>query len=197
MKNLPLGELFKTARDVQVLLVNAAVEFCFIGGLAVQRWGRVRVTKDVDLTLFAGFGQEARYLQLLQSKFRARRDDFQAFALAYRIALLEDDNGVGIDVSLGALPFEAEMIARASNFEFAPEYNLRTCSAEDLIILKAYADRDQDWFDIRNVIVRFGKSLNQDLIFSIVAQLAELKGEPQIVVRLKKLFDNLANQPLS
>ena len=28
--------------------------FCFIGGLAVQKWGEPRVTDDVDLTLLPG-----------------------------------------------------------------------------------------------------------------------------------------------
>lgn len=32
--------------------------FAFIGGVAVQRWGEPRVTVDVDITLFSGFGGE-------------------------------------------------------------------------------------------------------------------------------------------
>ena len=31
-------------------------QFCFIGGIAVQRWGEPRFTADADLTLLTGFG---------------------------------------------------------------------------------------------------------------------------------------------
>ena len=36
--------------------------FCFIGGLAVQKWSEPRVTDDVDLTLFTGLGTEAPFI---------------------------------------------------------------------------------------------------------------------------------------
>jgi hypothetical protein len=188
VKNSVLGELFYTAGRVQKLLTDSGMPFCFIGGVAVQRWGRARITKDVDLTLFAGYGDESKALNILRSKFKPRRPDFEEFALNYRIALLEDTNTVGIDVSLGALPYEDEMIKRSSLFEFAPDCLLRTCSAEDLIILKAYANRDQDWFDLRNIIARFATELDRDLIFSILPILTELKSDEQIVNRLRKLI---------
>jgi hypothetical protein len=31
---------------------------------------------------------------------------------------------------------------------------LHTCSAEDLIVLRAFADRSKDWVDIEGVIIR-------------------------------------------
>lgn len=39
--------------------------FCFIGGLAVQRWSEPRVTDDVDLTLITGFGTEEPFIDAL------------------------------------------------------------------------------------------------------------------------------------
>ena len=41
------------------------------GGLAVQRWGEPRLTRDADLTLLTGFGKEARFASaLLERKKR-------------------------------------------------------------------------------------------------------------------------------
>jgi hypothetical protein len=37
-------------------------EFCLIGGLAVQRWGEMRTTLDVDITLLTGFGREEEFI---------------------------------------------------------------------------------------------------------------------------------------
>lgn len=46
-----MNGLFSAAELVQDLCEREGWEFCFIGGLAVQRWGEPRVTRDVDLTL--------------------------------------------------------------------------------------------------------------------------------------------------
>jgi len=75
-----LGELFITACKVQKVLIDAGIKFCFIGGISVQRWGKVRITKDVDLTLFAGFGNEKKFIDLLAHNFKPRRDDYNNFA---------------------------------------------------------------------------------------------------------------------
>jgi hypothetical protein len=40
--------LFAAAGEVQRLCEDERWRFCFIGGLAVQRWGEARVTRDVD-----------------------------------------------------------------------------------------------------------------------------------------------------
>jgi len=56
----------RNERPVGILAAAAEVEafcrlrnwpFCFIGGIAVQRWGMPRFTQDVDLTLFTASGQ--------------------------------------------------------------------------------------------------------------------------------------------
>ena len=66
-----------------------------------------------------------------------------------------------MDIALGGLPFEARVIARSSSFDVAPGVVLVTCSAEDLVVLKAFADRAQDWLDIEGVIVRQGANLDR------------------------------------
>jgi len=51
------------------------------------------------------------------------------------------------------MPFESSAIERSSNVELVPGATLRTCSAEDLIVHKAFAARPQDWVDIDGVIL--------------------------------------------
>jgi len=46
---------------------------------------------------------------------------------------------------------------RASAFEFEPGVLVRTCSAEDLVVLKVFAGRPQDWIDVEGTIVRQGR----------------------------------------
>lgn len=52
-------ELFREAYTLQQVLQVSGWPFCFIGGVAVQHWGEPRVTRDLDLTVFTGFGGEA------------------------------------------------------------------------------------------------------------------------------------------
>jgi hypothetical protein len=49
-----LSGVLDAAREVQVLCEQRGWRFCFIGGVAVQRWGEPRLTQDVDLTLVTG-----------------------------------------------------------------------------------------------------------------------------------------------
>jgi len=50
-----MNGLFSAARQLQEFCDAQGWRSCFIGGLAVQRWGQSRLTGDVDLTLLAGF----------------------------------------------------------------------------------------------------------------------------------------------
>ena len=51
-----MGTVLEAAFEVQSFLVQAGERFCFIGALALQRWGEPRATRDVDLTLLCPFG---------------------------------------------------------------------------------------------------------------------------------------------
>jgi hypothetical protein len=91
--------------------------FCIIGGLAVIRWGRARVTADVDITLLTGFGAEAAYVDALLNAYSPRRDDAREFALVSRVLLLQTPGGIGLDIALAGFPFEQRLIERATHYE--------------------------------------------------------------------------------
>jgi hypothetical protein len=180
-------EVFKTAAVVQELCLKAGWKFCFIGGVALQRWGEPRFTDDVDLTLYTGFGNEEEFIEVFLKQFQSRVENAIEFALKNRILLLQTASSVGIDVALGGFPFEERMVERASYFLYPPDIQLLTCSAEDLIVMKSFADRGQDWVDVERVIVRQGNKLDWTYIFKHLNELAALKDCPQIPERLKKL----------
>lgn len=166
--------------------------YCFIGGVAYQRWGEPRQTLDVDGVLFTGFGDESNFAEALLDRYDSRIEDPVAFAVQNRIVLLEDESKVGIDLSLGALPFEERLIDRSSNWDVKNHGTIRTCSAADLVTLKSIASRPQDWIDIEKVIIRQGSKLDQKQIFEELRPLAELKEEPEIIENLKILFQKHA-----
>jgi hypothetical protein len=179
--------LFRAAAELQAVCESHAWRYCFIGGLAVLRWGEPRETVDVDLTLVTGFADEDRYIDLLVSHFEPRRADAAAFARTSRVLLLRASSGVGLDIALGGLPFEESAVARSSLFRYPPDVPLRTCSAEDLIVFKAFADRTKDWMDIEGVVLRQSGHLDWGHILGELAPLAELKESPEIVAKLERL----------
>jgi hypothetical protein len=161
--------------------------FCFIGGLAVQRWGEPRLTQDVVLTILTGFGRETEFVTAILERLQPRLEDPVAFALENRVLLVKTAGGVDVDISLGAMPFEASVVRRATPYRFLPQVTLLTCSAEDLIVLKAFADRPKDWVDVEGVLTRQRGKLSWRYIWAQLRPLAELKGEPEILAGLKRL----------
>ncbi len=138
------------------------------------------------MTLLAALGEEEQYVDELLRHYASRIDDARDFALKRRVMLLKTDDNTDIDVALGGLPFEKRAVGRATDFEFYPGMTLRTCSAEDLMVMKAFAGREQDWADLKGIIAR-QESLNWRLVSSELRPLCELKEAPGIPKRLEKL----------
>ncbi|MBM3764419.1 MAG: hypothetical protein FJW32_03420 [Acidobacteria bacterium] len=155
--------------------------------MAVLRWGQLRVTRDVDLTLLTGFGNESYYVEELLKHFKPRNAEAAQLALSRRVLLLNSAQEVGIDVSFGALPFEQLAVGRASRHEYAPGLSLRTCSAEDLVVMKLFASRPQDVRDAQGIALKHGKRLDWAYIAEQLEPLAELKEEPEIMDTLRRI----------
>ena len=149
------------------------------------------MTQDVDLSLLSGFGSEEIYIDALLSRFGSRISNAKDFALMNRVLLLLASNGVAVDISLAGLPFEQEMIERATSFSYSPDCSLVTCSAEDLIILKAFADRTKDWMDIEGILIRQNPGLDFNYIIERLTPLCELKEAPEIVEKLRHLVEEI------
>jgi predicted nucleotidyltransferase len=178
-------DLVQAAHRVQGFLIKKHWRFCFIGGIAVQQWGEPRLTRDVDLTILTGFGGEEAFIDDLLREFVPRVKNAKAFALKNRVLLLKATEEIGMDVSLGGIPFEEKIVSRSADIEILKGISLRLCSAEDLIVLKAFAAREIDWHDVRGIVTRQGsKTLDWTYILGEITPLTELKGDPEILPKL-------------
>ena len=189
-----VNPLFQAALEFQEYCEKKNWKFCFFGGLAVLRWGEIRMTQDIDLCLLCGFGSEEAFITTLLKDFKSRISGAHEFAIQNRVLLLFASNGVSIDVSLSGLPFEKKMIKRATYFEFFPNYSLLTCSAEDLVVLKTFADRPKDWMDIDGIIIRQINVLDQSYIIDQLAPLCRAKGTLELIAKLQALFEYNKNR---
>lgn len=190
-----MNDIFVAAAELQAICSDAGWRYCFIGGLALLRWGEPRMTADADLTLFTGFGQEKPFIEILLKAFAGRIPDAAEFALQNRVLLLRAQNGVGLDVSLGGLEFEERVVRRSTEFLYPPNTMLRTCSAEDLIVLKAFAGRGQDWLDVQRVIERHRDGLDWLYIREQLPPLLNLKDDAETMIRLEQLRESAQGTP--
>jgi hypothetical protein len=187
-----MNELTSLALELQSFCEQRNWRFCLIGGLAVQHWGEPRFTKDVDMTLLTGFGNEEPFITQWLANYESRVPDAMNFALCNRVLLLRSSAGIGIDIALGALPFEESAIANSKPVELEPGARLRICSAEDLIVMKAFADRPQDRLDLRGILVRQGTTnLDWKHIWEQLTPLVEIKECPDILNHLKMLLQEV------
>lgn len=178
--------ILEAAAEVEAFCRQQRWSFCFIGGLAVQRWGMPRFTQDVDLTLLADWGEEAAFVDSLLKQFSGRLANAREFALQHRVVLLRTSRGVDIDCALGALPFERRATERASGWQIGQSVVVTTCSAEDLIVHKVFAGRDRDWADVETILARQMRSLDLDLVRRELNELLPMKPDADALDRLEE-----------
>ena len=168
-------------REIRAFLDEREWDYCLVGGLAATRWGEPRLTKDIDIVLLTGFSRESEFIKPLLKAFSARLMKAAQFALENRILLLSSKNGVALDISLGGLPFEEEMLARSRLTVVLPGVEFRTASPEDIVIMKSIAGRPIDVKDIEGILSSQGKKLDCDYIRRWLTDLAQLWSETDII----------------
>ncbi|MFS8085135.1 MAG: hypothetical protein ACMG6H_05855 [Acidobacteriota bacterium] len=186
------NRLLEAAQEIQRFCRSRSWRFCFIGGIAVQRWGEARLTRDADLTVYTGIGDELRYIDELLGAFNSRIEGAREFALGHRVLLLRASNGIPLDVTLGALPFEDKAIASASAEEIVAGVRLQLAPPGALVVFKVFADRPQDWLDVEGIIVKSGRLIDWNEVRADLAALLELKGDTTALGRLDELLARLS-----
>jgi hypothetical protein len=189
-----INRLLDAAQEIQQFCQSRHWRFCFIGGIAVQHWGEARLTRDADLTVFTGIGDEPRYIDELVRNFESRVGQARDFALKHRVLLLRATNGVPLDVTLGALPFEEKAVASARAEEIVTGVRLQLAAPGALVVFKVFADRPQDWLDIEGIVVKSSRLIDWNEVRADLAALLELKGDTSALGRLEKLLVRFATQ---
>jgi predicted nucleotidyltransferase len=151
--NENVDALTDALRAVMTWLREERIPGAIIGGVAASLVGRPRLTADVDAIVLVDDGDWERAIgSAARYGLTPRIADVLEFAMRTRVVLLRHENsGIDVDVSLGALEFEREVIERASIVSVG-SLQLRLATAEDLIIMKALARRPRDIADIEALL---------------------------------------------
>lgn len=183
-----IAPLLAPLEALQNLLTQFNDRGVIIGGIAASLLGTPRYTADLDAVFLLGVEDIPKLFQAASEQgITPRLPDAEAFARKNRVLLLRHvASGIDIDLSLGLLPFEIEMVDRSTLFE-AGSIKLRLPTPEDLIILKSVAHRPKDILDIQEIIKSHPK-LDQERIEFWVKQFAEALESPDLWQDIKKLL---------
>ena len=159
-----------------------------IGGIAASLLGAPRFTVDLDAVFLLSIEDIPRLLREASLLgIEPRISDPVGFARKNRVVLLRHiASGTDIDLSLGILPFEVEMIERSTMLEVG-SLMLRLPTPEDLIILKAVAHRPKDLLDIQAISVCHS-DMDRDRIRNWVEQFGEALDMPDLWEMISKLL---------
>ena len=179
---------FETAWKLHRFLTAHEIPYAIIGGVAVQRWGQPRLTRDVDLTVLLRPGSEEATLREIVAAFPPRIENAVAFALEHRVLPVEAPGGGEADISLGLPGYEEHVVARTVAYDLGDGREVRLCSAEDLIIHKALAGRPQDVLDIEGIVARQGSALDVAYVRRWLEELARLADDPEVTARFERVW---------
>jgi predicted nucleotidyltransferase len=145
-----------TLESLQRLLHEFDDRGVIIGGVAVGFLGKPRFTADVDAVFLLSIQDIPKFVELAgKENIIPRRKDAEEFARKSHVLLLKHaPTETDIDISLGILPFEEEMVERSDIKSFA-NLSVRLPTPEDLIIMKAIAHRPKDLEDIRTIADKY------------------------------------------
>jgi predicted nucleotidyltransferase len=174
--------------DLQKLLDRYGGRGVIIGGIASGLLGRPRLTVDLDAMFLASAKDVPKILELAREVgIEPRIENVMEFAKKSHVLLLRHTkSGVNIDISLGILPFEEEVVERSVRHD-AEVLAIQLPTPEDLIILKAVAHRPKDLEDIREIVAN-NPNLDQKRIERWVRDFAELIETPELWEQIEKIL---------
>ncbi|MGH7495995.1 MAG: hypothetical protein ACREOO_26885 [bacterium] len=173
---------------MHIYLAQKKIPYAIIGGVAVQKWGEPRATKDVDLTISIPIEKTEKFIANISRSFKGRASDLHAFARRTRVVPIYASNGCSVDISLALPGYEDAVMQRTQSFKLAPRKTVRVCSAEDLIIHKVVAGRPQDLIDLRNVIFRHGEALDHAYIRAWLKEFSLILETDEVLQRFERVW---------
>lgn len=182
-------EPFRSAIEaIQRLLAKFNNRGVVIGGIAVGLLGRPRFTEDVDAMFLLSTEDIAKFLEAAKIEgIQPRIPEAEEFARKSRVLLLRHaPSKINIDISLGVLPFEEEMVERGS-IQSTNTLSVRLPTPEDLIIMKTVAHRSKDLEDIRTIIDKHPQ-LDVDRIRKWTKSFADILEMPSLWTDIEAMF---------
>ena len=149
----PPSPLLRALGSLSEWLDASSVPGAVVGGIAASILGRPRLTEDIDVLVLVDHAAWPEFLAGGRKfGFVPRIDDALAFAEESRVLLLSHQpTETQIDVLLGLLPLEEEIVRGAANVEIAG-VTIPLPTPESIMVMKALAQRPRVFADIESIL---------------------------------------------
>ena len=184
----PPAPLVRALGAVSEWLDSAAVPGAIIGGVAASILGRPRLTEDIDVLVILERQEWTAFLRTgREFGFAPRVDDALDFAESSRVLLVvHQPSGVSIDIVLGALPLEDEIVRGAKYVEIAG-IRLPLAAPESIVVMKTLARRARDIADIEGILEVHDR-LDLDWIRTRLTEFDQALGETELLDEFSRVL---------
>ena len=189
MAKRPSQKIRNTLADLTKALQRIEAPGMVIGGIAVIAHGVPRQTIDVDATVLATRLETPKILTALSGfSIRPRIADVLKFAERSQVLLLvHEKTQVPLEISLAFSSFEQDALERAVEVDFGG-VRIPVAVPEDLVIYKALAWRDQDRYDIEQLITLHGDRIDLGRVRTFVLEFAQILDAPERIPEFERLL---------
>jgi hypothetical protein len=128
------------------------IEYAIVGGVAASLQSKPRFTADVDSVLL-DIDERIEWFveELRKAGYKSRSSDPIGFARRTRVLTFTDPSGVDVDMMMGLLPFDIDLVKGAQTVSLG-SFEVRIATPEKLVVMKAIAWRDKDRLDILHLV---------------------------------------------
>lgn len=173
--------LLEAVREAQAFLESEDWPFMVIGGLAVQVWGNVRATQDVDISVAIHPQERERLVMAARKRFKLIPDNPDEFIARTNVLPVETELGVPVDLICAWTEMEREALSRARDVEVEPGFFMRVATPEDLVVMKFISERPRDREDVEGILVRSGEEMDHAYVRKWLKVFTETLHQPSLV----------------
>ncbi len=177
----------QTLQEIDQLCRAHGIPYAVIGGIAVNIYGYVRSTVDIDITIMAEIDQLEHVLAIFANDYSSVQPDPLAFfRRTFFVPLRHRATQIRLDVTAALSNIERRMLERSQR-RFFNAVEVSVCTIEDLIIMKLVASRTKDLLDLEELIARHRANIDLDYLRSSAKEFIYVE-RSDISVRLEEFL---------
>ncbi len=179
-------------KKIAEALDGAAIPYMVVGGQALLVYGRVRTTRDIDITLGVDTDRCKQIEELCKKLgLRLLAENPRSFAEQTKVLIAEEpDTKIRVDLIFSFTDFEKQAIGRAKSIEIQ-DYPVKFTSCEDLIIHKILAGRPVDEEDVRSVLAKHGNTVDIEYVRTWLSRFSGVTEFEKALERFEALLKEL------
>lgn len=180
-----IAEVERALLDGIAALEALDVRYAIVGGLAVSVWAMPRATRDVDLYADLDRAQKPQVQKALEAhgfEVPAMAEELEQFGV-FRSRSRND--GIFLDIFSAVGPLGQAILDRRRRITLEGR-DVWLISPEDLILLKAFSERERDFEDLSTLYRHSGSKLDTTYIEKWASALDESLGSDEVAARIER-----------